>query len=897
VALAPGTRLGAYEILTLIGSGGMGEVYRARDLTLNRDVALKTLPGDFALDPERMARFKREAQVLASLNHSNIAAIYGFEESEGVQALVLELVEGQTLADRIAQGPIPVEEVLPIAKQIAEALEEAHGRGIIHRDLKPANIKLTPDGKVKVLDFGLAKLLDPQAVGGAGRYNPGLANSPTITTPAMTMAGVILGTAAYMSPEQAKGHEADKRSDVWAFGCVLYEMLSGKRAFEGEDVSDTLANILKADVDWTALPRELPPAIGLLLRRCLERNRASRVADLSIARFVLTEPSLAEPRSPSTSRGRVRIASALLATAFIGAIVGRTLRQPAAVQRPSITRFTVTLGRQDQFTATGRQILAVSPDGRRLVYGANGQLYLRSFDQLEATPIRGTGGGDDASYARNPFFSPDGGWVGFWQNGKLKKVQIDGGLPVDICEAGNPYGATWAENDTILFGAGVRGIYRVEAAGGQPALIVRDPGGTAHGPQLLPGGHAVLFTLAQENKPWDEARIVVQSLETGRREVLVSGGTDGRYLGTGHLVYVTGGTLVAAPFDVASLKVSGAPIALVERIAQAPVQTGAAHFSLSRSGTLVYIPGSFRQTLLQSLVWLDRHGRETPLNAPIRVYLYPRISPDGRRIALVIRGEGQDIWMWDTERASLERFTDGRTFSSPVWSPDGRRLLFGDSAGGSTIWSQSADGSGVAEQLTQSTGTGQAPSSFTPDGTKLVFYEPYSGGLSVLTVRPERRVSPLLRKPGAVMRNADIYPPDGRWIAYESTESGASQIFVRPFPNVDGGRWQVSTDGGRAPVWSRDGRELFYVPATGGLMAVSVTPGTTLTFSTPTRVVNGSYLGMLSGLIGRMYDVSPRGDRFLVMKSAADQQPQSVPDSIVVAQNWIEELKARVPTK
>jgi serine/threonine-protein kinase len=365
-------------------------------------------------------------------------------------------------------------------------------------------------------------------------------------------------------------------------------------------------------------------------------------------------------------------------------------------------------------------------------------------------------------------------------------------------------------------------------------------------------------------------------------------------------VYVAGGTLLAAPFDVASLKVSGAPLALVEHIAQSPVQTGAADFSISRSGTLAYIPGSFRQTLVQSLVWLDRQGRETPLNAPTHGYLYPRISPDGRRIALVIRGDnGQDIWMWDIERASLERFTDGRRmFTYPAWSPDGRRLLFSGSASGDgTIWSQSADGSGVAEQLTQnSEGTGLAPSSFTPDGAKLALYETGSGGLSVLTVGPARRISPLIRKPGAVMRNVEIYPPDGRWIAYESTESGTAQIFVRPFPNVEGGRWQVSTDGGRAPVWSRDGRELFYAPATGGLMAVSVTPGATLTFSTPTKVVDGPY-SWTPAFTGRMYDVSPRGDRFLVMKSAADQQPQRVPDSIVVAQNWIEELKARVPTK
>jgi serine/threonine-protein kinase len=761
---------------------------------------------------------------------------------------------------------------------------------------------------VKVLDFGLAKLLETDAVasGQTRGYSPELTHSPTITTPAITQHGVILGTAAYMSPEQAKGRPADKRSDMWAFGCVLFEMLSGKRAFEGEDISDTLANILKTDPDWSVLPREIPPPLVLLLERCLHKNRAERIADFSTVLFVLREPRLRQ--KPVRASSSTRVSLVLLTTTFTvgvvaGAIALRALSPPA---RPlPVTRFAVALGSESSFSATGRHLIALSPDGTRLVYVANGQLYMRALDQLEAVPIRGTGGGID--FGRSPFFSPDGKWVGFWQDGKLKKVLADGGKSADICEAENPFGASWGDDHTNVFGGGSRGIFRVSPDGGQPELIVRDPGGTAHGPQVLPGGRSVLFTLLREGNSWDDADIVVQSLNGGRREVVIRGGTDARYLETGHLVYVANGTLFAQPFDVGSLKVSGGPVSLVERVAQSPIQTGAAHFSLSRSGTLAYVDGSFQSAVRTStLVWLDRQGRETPLKAPPQAYTYPRISPDGSQIAVSVRGNRSDttnlenVFIWDITRETLARLTSGGGLHrQPVWSPKGERLAYAWSAAGNPqTWWQAADGGGAPERLDDATRQGHLPTSFAPDGTKLVVdsVSP-SNGIDILTLDRERKVEPFLRQSGVAARNGEV-SPDGRWLAYESTESGAIQVFVRQFANLQGGRWQVSTDGGRQPSWRRDGHELFYIGPTGAIMRVPVGTGSAWRSGTPAKLLDGPYTFTLPNVLGRVYDVSPDGERFVVLKPALEaQQPQSVPDTIVVVQNWFEELKQRVPTR
>jgi serine/threonine-protein kinase len=896
MALSPGTRLGGYEIVTLIGQGGMGEVYRAKDTKLGRDVALKILPGSFATDPERVARFRREAQVLASLNHPHIAQIHGLEDASGTHFLVLELVEGESLDKRIARGRIPVDEVLDLAKEIAEALEAAHDKGIIHRDLKPPNIALTQDGQAKVLDFGLAKAIEAPATGSD------VSISPTITSPAMmTGVGVILGTAAYMSPEQAKGRVADKRSDIWAFGCVLYEMLTGHRAFEGEDVSDTLANVLKTDPDWTRLPSDLPSSVRPLLKGCLQKSRSARIADFSTPLFVIREPSAdLSPSERTVSRRTALVVAATVAVAGItGAIAMRAWIGPARAVPPPITRLTIPLGPRSQFSTTGRHILALSPDGTRLVYAANGQLYLRPLKELEATPIRGTIGGAVAepgaltgAAGRNPFFSPDGKWVGFWQDGQLKRVLADGGTPVPICVAENPFGAMWAIDNTIVYGEGPLGIYRVSADGGQPALVVSNPGGVAHGPQLLPGGRAVLFTLRGATDEWDESQIVVQSLDTGQRQVLLRG-ADARYLETGHLVYVANGTLFAVPFDAASLRVLGGPVSLVEHVAQSPAQTGAAHFATSQTGLLAYVAGSFRNALPpQTLVWLDRQGHETPITAPVRAYAYPRVSPDGNRIAVQV--DSENIWLWDVKRETLSPLTSGRSRDLyPLWTRLGDRLAYRSTSG--LLW-RAVDGSGSSEELAAPSGGSQLPNSFTTDG-RLILIGGDGNRLEILTLTPPRRIDKLpVASAGFATRNGEV-SPDGKMLAYETNDSGRMQVVVRPFPNVEGGRQQISNVGGAAPVWSRDSRELFYVGPAGGIMRVQVMDESTLTFGTPTKLVDGPYTWSLVvvGSAGRTYDV--HGDRFLVMKPAPSAQRPGAPDSIVVVQNWFEELKARVPTK
>jgi len=917
VTLAAGTRLGPYEIVAPIGAGGMGEVYKARDTKLGRDVAIKVLPDLFANDLERLARFHREAQVLASLNHPNIAHIYGVEDSSSTHGLVMELVEGPTLADRITQGPIPLAEALPIAKQIAEALQTAHEQGIIHRDLKPANIKIREDGTVKVLDFGLAKAME--SVSGARAEATA---SPTITTPAMTAAGVILGTAAYMAPEQAKGRPADKRSDVWAFGCVLYEMVTGTRAFEGEDVSDTLASVLAREPDWTAIPSDVPPAIRALLKRCLEKDRKQRIADVSTAYFLVTEHAtlapagvIVPPQTGPVTRRHV------LTTAGVSLVVGILLTVVAvrAVIRPdptlgrSVTRFTVALASTDSFTAPGRHLVAFSPDGTRLAYAANNRLYLRALDQLEATPIRGTDGSGTSPGTLNPFFSPDGQWIGFWQGGQLKRVSVNGGAPVVICAAAIPFGVSWEDDGTILFGQGRDGLSRVSAEGGKPDVVVRDPGGLAHGPQLLPGGRAVLFTFrAGAGDPdWNSAQIVVQSLDTGKRQVVIDGGTDARYLATGHLVYVTGGTLLAVPFDVVKLKVTGGPVSLVENIPQS-LNTGAAQFSTSRTGSLVYVGGGL-QAIQQArtLVWVDRQGHEDPLKAPARAYAIPRVSPDGKRVALDIRERQSNVWTWDLARETLTRVTFGPDADrAPIWTPDGGGLIFASQRGGSQgLFWHAADGTGTDTRLTQSA-RAQTPNGISPDGAHLVFYEQDNIGASrdlmMLTLgqaqrsagagRGERaessRVTPLVQTSFDEL-NGEI-SPDGRWLAYQSNESGQQQeVYVRPFPAVTAGKWQISTGGGTRPVWARNGQELFYLTPMGALMSVRVVRGATWTTGASTKLFQGPYSLPLAE---RSYDVSPDGQRFLMIKPIGADRPAAAP-SLVVVQNWTEELKRLVPTK
>ncbi|HET9387613.1 MAG TPA: protein kinase, partial [Gemmatimonadales bacterium] len=814
---------------------------------------------------------------------------------------------GPTLADRIKEGPIPVDEALPIARQIAEALEAAHEQGIVHRDLKPANIKLRPDGAVKVLDFGLAKALEPAA------SSANLSESPTITSPAMTQRGVILGTAAYMSPEQAKGRTADKRSDVWAFGAVLFEMLTGRRAFVGGDVSEVLASVLAREPDWALLPAGLSPTLATYIKRSLHRDPKQRIGDVQSMRLAL-EGGLEAAAGPTvTSQAAVtrtpvswRAAMPwVLAGVVAGGLLVWAVMRSESAPSASVRRLSLPLAaNESSFTGVARHVVAISPDGARVVYSANDSLSLRSLDQLQATPIPGANG------AREPFFSDDGQWIGFFAGGQLKRVSVSGGAPVTLGAVAPLFGASWAADGTILVGQGSQGIWRVPAEGGTPEMLIQvENGEMAHGPQMLPGGEWLLFTLRPSRaSSWNEAQIVMQSLATGERRVLIEGGLDGRYLPTGHLVYGLKETLLAVPFDLGAGRVTGGAVPLVEDVAGTGGALGAVHFSVASDGTLVYATGDLLvggAGGLRTLVWVDRQGRETPLAAPPRGYVYPRLSPDGTRVALDVRDtqSAPDIWIWDVARETLTRLTfDPGSDRSPAWSPDGRRIAFSsqrDGSLGNLFW-QAADGTGAAERLAEGE-RDMFPTSFSPDASQILINVATGGAtggqgenddIAVVSREAEGRETPLL----ATMfgeRNAEV-SPDGRWFAYESDESGREEIYVRPFPDVQGGRWQVSAGGGTRPLWARNGRELFYLVPPGRVMSVPVQDGASFVAGNPKLVFEGSYLAPNTS---RTYDVSPNGERFLMIKEAASSSSNetSARPSIIVVQGWFEELKRRVP--
>jgi serine/threonine-protein kinase len=905
VALTPGTRIGPYEITALIGEGGMGKVWRAHHTALNRDDALKVLPEAFASDPDRLARFRREARVLASLNHPNIAHVYGLEQAGGVQALVMELVEGPTLADRIAQGPIPIDEALPIARQIAEGLEAAHEQGIIHRDLKPANIKVRPDGTVKVLDFGLAKLTESTAA----TTNPSaLSMSPTITSPAlMSGVGVLLGTAAYMSPEQARGRTIDRRADIWAFGVVLFEMLSGKRAFEDEDVSMTLSKVLQREPNFDALPPAVPAHVRQALRVCLRKDAKQRVSDIRDVHLALEgafESASAQESPPvavNWRRTTALTASAVCVGAVIaGAAVWMVMRPAASrIARTEIT----TSGAPLDLTGSGRD-LVVTPDGSRIVYRSVGQILVRALDQLDPTPLRGVADASDL------FLSPDGQWVGFFDRTVLKKVAITGASPVTVCDAnGVARGATWGDDGTIIFsttGLGT-GLQRVSAAGGTPTVLTkpnREAGELDHRlPQFLPGSQAVLFTIVPLSGMVDGAQIAVLDLRTGTYKVLIRGGTQPHYVRSGHLVYAVGATLRAVTFDPSRLEITGAPVPVVpQRVSKLGGLGGASDFDVAENGTLVYVSGSaVRSEARRKLFWVDRQGREQLLSAPERAYLYPRMSPDGTRVALAISDQQADIWTWDLARETLTRVTFSPAPDSyPVWTPDSRRVIFGSATDtGVNLFWQAADGTGAPERLTESSYNQQA-FSISPDGSRVVLRQglpPYD--LNLLLLGDKRRIEPLIRTP--FNESDGEISPDGRWLAYDSNESGQQEVYVRPFPNVEGGRWQVSTAGGSRPLWARNGQELFFaVPNREdvSLMSVRVQTGPTWSASTPTKLFAGRFFfadapGQLGQ--GRTYDIAPDGRRFLMIKDGSPDS--SIPyNSIIVVHGWFEDLKRLVPT-
>ena len=888
--LTTGSHLGPYEITAAIGGGGMGEVYRAHDPKLGRDVAIKVLPEAFARDAERMARFQREAKVLASLNHPNIATIYGLEDSGSTRALVMELVKGPTLADRIKAGPIPVDEAVRIARQIADALEYAHERGIIHRDLKPANVKVTNDDAVKVLDFGLAKALE----GDPSSFD--ISTSPTISRMA-TMQGVLLGTAAYMSPEQAKAKPVDRRADIWAFGCVLYEMLTGKQAFTGEAVTDTLAAVIKEEPDWSLLPAATPVRLRVLLLRCLQKDPRQRLRDIGDARISLDEVISGAPEYAASFAAVGRPANRRWlwpAAGFAGALilaggagfVGWTLKPEPA--KP-ITHAVITLPPGQRLAGLDKPALAISPDGSQLAYvataqGTAQQIYLRAMDGTEGKPIRGTDG------ATNPFFSPDGKWLGFFVEGKLKKIPVGGGVAQTLAEVVNLYGATWGNHGTIVFAPLTTVLEQVPDGGGRSQTVTNlGRGENFQGwPQFLPNGREVIFAGAPGTGNWVNAHIAVQSVGSSGHQTLVQGATAPGYAPSGHLVYAQEGSLMAVPFDARRLEVRGTAVPAIEGVLQSPV-TGTAQYSLSNTGSLVYVPGNV-QGEQSKLVWISRNGAEQPLAAPPRAYLNPRVSPDGQRIAVSISEQEAQIWLYDLPRETLSRFTfEGTSNQYPAWTPDGKRIAFrSNKEGALNIYWQRADGSGGLERLIAADES-QTPNSWSPDGEALAFMEITTPGQNIWVLRMhDRKAEPLTGT--AFVNGAPEFSPDGHWLAYISDESGRREVYVQAYPGP-GGRWQISTDGGTEPHWNRNGRELFYRDGD-RMMAVEVATQPTFTFGRPRMLFEGSYEP--TPVTFPNYDVSPDGQRFLMLKPA--EQERTAATQINVVLNWTEELKRLVPT-
>ena len=910
--LTVGARLAHYNVTALIGEGGMGQVYRATDTQLNRDVALKVLPDAFAADPDRLARFQREAQVLASLNHPNIAQIHGIEKSADTQALVLELVEGPTLADRIVQGAIPIDEALPIAKQIAAALEAAHEAGVIHRDLKPANIKVREDGTVKVLDFGLAKALDTTPEGDPSQ-------SPTLTA-AATQMGVIMGTAAYMSPEQAKGLPADKRADIWGLGCVLFEMLTGERVFAGDDVSDTLAHVLTKEIDWTALPSAAAPALHRLLRRCLERDPKRRLRDIGDARFELDDPQPSSVSAPSAAvlapvphlQFWQRPVPALVVMLLVAVMTGLavwSVTRPTEPAAPALKRFAIDLGLADPIAvSTVRVMPAVSPDGTQLVYAANvggtQQLYLRTFDQLDAQPIAGS------ENAYEPFFSPDGEWVGFFNPyiSALKRVSVRGGQALTLATCASANGATWLPDGAIVASCAESGLegatlLRIPVAGGTlDPLLDADNGEVGHTwPRTLPGGAALLFTIVIDVQRADASRVAVLSLDTGEQHTVVEGGYNARYVPTGHLIFGRQGSLWGVPFDVDRLVTTGREELVLPEV-ELNEDYGSMALAVSGDGTLVYLPGETvgldrGEGVLGwgRPVWVDRAGQATPTGeGRSNNALFPRLSPDNTRLATTVRStEGRDVWVDDLERGTSTRLTNDGSSLYPAWSPDGARVSFGSVGVPPGLYSRAADGSGDRDTVV----TGErmmVPHGWTPDGGAMLALEGQPGDYELWTVSLEGDRLPLLVGPGDIPE-ADL-SPDGRWMAYGSDESGQLEVYLQRYPDL-GDKVTVSSGGGRAPRWSPDGSELFYRNLAGDRMTeVEVETEPTLRVSRPEVLFEGRYAVGSDG--GRNYDVSADGQRFVMIADEQEGDGEAAPSNatLIVVEHWFEELKRLVPT-
>jgi serine/threonine-protein kinase len=954
--LSAGARLGPYEIVAPLGAGGMGEVYRARDTTLNRDVAIKVLPDLFASDPDRLARFQREAQVLASLNHPNIAAIYGLEDANGVKALVMELVEGDTLAERLrhvgadlrvgaggghAGPPMHVEEALVIARQIADALEAAHEQGIIHRDLKPANIKVRADGTVKVLDFGLAKLVGPAEAGhhvepGGVRGEPrgvrlqaDLTHSPTITTPAMTLQGVILGTAAYMAPEQAKGKAVDKRADIWAFGVVLYEMVTGRRLFDADDLSETLAAVLTRDLGLTALSAEMPARLRTLLRDCLIRDPKQRLRDIGDARIVLDKIIAGAPDTAAASAPVPAVAAgvpvwrralpwtfAVSTLAF--AIAWLAVWAPwRSAPGPTPRKLLASIGADASLPTDLGASAILSPDGTMLAFvarqaGQQTRLFIRKLDQLQAAALAGT------ENAASPFFSPDGQSIAFFAGGQLKKVSVTGGAAIALCEATQGRGGTWTDDDTIIFspsGVGRAVLLRISAAGGTPAVFGTPDSATAQlWPQALPGGKGVLYTAHSAAAGFDTANLVVTPMAGGASTIVVRGGYYGRYVPSGlgspkrdggHLVYMRQGTLFAVRFDLDRLETVGQAVPAIEGLAANSFTTGGVQLAVSSESTMVYVPGAAETTAGNPIDWMTHDGKTSVLRAAKANWSNPRFSPDGQKLALdIFDGKQRDIFVYEWARNTLTQLTfDAGQDRMPVWTPDGQRIVFQsdrDKPAISNLYWVNADGTGKATRLTDSSEV-QVPLSWHPGGKFLVFTAVHNATQTDLMILPmegdaARGWTPdtptvFLSTPATEF--VPMFSPDGRWIAYASNEAGgAFDVYVRPFPGP-GGVWRVSTEGGVYPHWSPTAHELLFVNQTQNRVMVAsyAVSGDSFRADTP-HVWSPTSLTNLGANIN--YDVHPDGKRLAL--AAARDQASVVQDKVVFIFNFFDYLRRLTAT-
>ena len=904
MALTSGTRLGPYEILAPLGVGGMGEVYRARDTRLDRVVAIKILPPHLSEDPILRQRFEREAKAISSLNHPHICVLYDIGTQDGTQFLVMECVEGETLAKRLEKGPLPLEQVLRYGTQIADALDKAHRSGVVHRDLKPGNIMLTSSG-AKLLDFGLAKAAPPLAAEAT------LTAAATRTTP-VTQQGTIVGTFHYMSPEQVEGKEVDARSDIFSFGTVLYEMVTGQRAFTGKSQLSVASAILEKDPEPIGrLQPMTPPALDRTIRVCLSKDPEDRwqtARDLLLElKWIADAGSQADLPAPVVSNRRVRERLAWTAVAFfvltaVALTIGFVLRAPKPLQP---MRLNAEIGADASLFTTFGTSAILSPDGTRLAFIASGsdqkqRMYVRPLDQLQASVLPGT------ENVRNPFFSPNGEWIGFFADGRLKKISVRGGSAVTLCEAPDDRGGSWSEDGTIVFTSESRsGLSKISSAGGSPEQLTTLNQASEHThrwPQVLPGGKAVLFTSSVLRGNFEGADIVAYAMSTGQRKTVLHGGFYPRYLPTGHLVYMHEGTLFGVPFDAKRLEVTGQAAPVLEGVVSNP-GTGGAQFSFSEAGNLVYVPG--RSTaVVTSIYWMDHEGKFQPLRESPASYASPEFSPDGRRLAVTIYdGKRSDIWVYEWGRDALTRLTfTGEANKSPVWTPDGQGITYvtQEKGGAYNLYWKRADGAGDAQRLSENKND-QYHSSWRPDGKFLAFTQSNPetrSDIMILPIEGNEKSGWMPREPKVFLNStyevtSPVFSPDGRWLAYASNESGNYEVYVRPFPGP-GGKWQISTEGGGFPKWSRNGKELFYRAQDSKLMVAAYTAsGDSFVAGKPQLWSPGQFVDL--GPFYNSFALHPDGKRFAVLKAPGAGETAPV-HKVTFIFNFFDELRRKVPT-